>query len=141
MKNLVYAALLFLGSVPALASTAIQVEKANLSFDTFVRVDLPAVISEADDASLLGTSLSYRQSLRYSAGVQKDFRRSIPTEVEVKQVVDSELCSEIHSVLLNPIRDNGAKGNQQLAMKMRPKSILLTGPKYSRSFNCPLEKK
>ncbi len=125
-----YSAMIFFGilfSIHSLSAELFRITQANLSFDTFIRVETPAKIIESDDPSLLGSSLSFHQSLRYSGSKVLQLNRNFSSMDEIKQYAESELCQEIHTQELKPIRESGTKASKHLNVRMKPKTILLVG--------------
>lgn len=108
-----------------------QINQANLSFDTFIRVEIPGKIIESDDPVHVGSALSFYQSLRYSGAKVIKLNRTFASLIELKQFVDSELCPEVHAMELNPIREGGAKGSKVMIQNMKPKTIFLIGTHVS----------
>lgn len=126
MKKLFTTALL-LTSHTTLASEILTITKADHSFDTHIRVGIPAQIVEAPDASLVGKNAPYIQSLRYTASKQLLLNLQFSSPAEINIYMRDQLCKEIHEVTLNPIRDLGTKGTNSLIAKMKAKMITVSG--------------
>ncbi len=102
-------------------------EKASLSFETFIRVKTPAQVVEAEDARIVGESITYLQSLLYSANKSSEFQGVFNSEAEVKAAILKELCTSEHEVALVPIRHEGAKGERGFTGKIKPFTVSLAG--------------
>ncbi len=118
-------------SIPSHSADLFKITQANLSFDSYVRVETPGKIIESDDPVHIGSSLSYIESLRYSASKVLQLNRTFSSMMEIRQFAETELCMEVHALELKAIRENGTKASRSLNVNMKPKTILLVGTQVS----------
>jgi hypothetical protein len=104
-----------------------QVEKASLSFQTWVRVEVAAKVVSADDVSIVGESSPFIQSLLYTSSKQHSFTGLFQTTEEISSIVRSSICMDRFDVDLKPNREAGALGTRVFKQKIHPIFVSLSG--------------
>jgi len=127
MVKLFIATILLFISQNGYAGELLTINRADYDFDTHLRVGMPAQIVEAPDASLVGQSAPFIQSLRYTASKQVILNLNFSSLMEITVYMRDQLCKEIHHITLLPIRDSGTKGTNSFVAKMNAKMITVTG--------------
>jgi hypothetical protein len=111
----------------AFSAEVISLNRADHSFDTHIRVGIPAQIVEAPDAALIGKASLYIQSLSYTASKVIPLNLQFSNALEVSSFMHDELCNEVHEVTLKPIRESGTKGSNSFVVKMKAKIVTVHG--------------
>ena len=109
------------------AELTIEVQKASMAFNTFIRVELAAKVVEADDSAVLGESSPFLETLSYGASKDSAFTGTFKSQAELDAKVQGTLCQESHDIELSPYRENGVMGMRKFRQKVRPFFIQLTG--------------
>ncbi len=118
-------------SASAAPNELLEVQKTSLAFQTFIRVEMPARVVEAEDTSILGESSPFVQSLSYGASKETGFRDNFTSEAELNARVQSTVCQEIHDVEVAPFRENGTRGTRRFRQKIRPFMAQLSGIRHA----------
>ena len=111
----------------AFSAEVISLNRADHSFDTHIRVEMPAKVVEAPDASLIGKASPYIQSLSYTASKVIPLNLQLSNTMEVSSFMHDELCNEFHEVTLKPMRESGSKGINSFVVKMKANIITVHG--------------
>ena len=118
---------LFITSALAAPAEKWIAEKASLSFDTFIRVKIPAQVVEAEDARIVGESTAFIQSLLYTANKSMLFQGEFSSEAGLRTTILKELCTSEHEVELTPVRHEGSKGERGFTSKIKPFTVSISG--------------
>ena len=122
-----FIALLLFIAPHAMSAEVIKLSLANYDFFSHIRVSTQAQIIEAADASLIGKSSPFIQTLTYNASKKIVISGVYANSKEVEAYVQDQLCKESHEVALNPNRELGTKGTDSFNVKVNPNMIVVSG--------------
>ncbi len=139
-----FVSLMLILSQGVFAAEVLTIDRADLEFDTYIRVSTPAQIIESPDAALIGQTSSFIQSLRYVSSKKLDnLNMQFGTFDEINVFVRNKMCKDTYEVTLNPIRDQGTKGADSFISKIKPQNITVTGlynnlkgKSFSQTISC-----
>jgi hypothetical protein len=141
--KLLFCLALFLSPKILLASDSVVVTHADYDFDTYIKATVSAQIVENPEILLTNKISSFVQSLKYTASKKTLLNKKFNHSQEADTFATDQLCTELHDVTLIPIRELGAKGNENFDVKMKPSMITISGredsekPKaFKKTFIC-----